>query len=123
MWWKYKNLQDRIDCLEKDNSSLKRILENYKPGEITYKSNYTYGICLDIPFSGRYHYSTYIYKNGKEYSLGDIFLMNPKFKEIDEDTIIIRDKAFKKKYIFQLSTSKLLEVEWEKSKEKSKHTK
>lgn len=109
MPWRYKDLLKRIKCLEEDNLSLKRILENYVPGKITHKT-----ISTELTYIKYISSETYIYKNGKEYYFGGIPLYNPKFKEIDEDTIIITDEIYKKKYIFQFSTAKRMEVEWEK---------
>ena len=123
MQWKYKNLESRINKLENDNLLLKRILENYKPGKITYKS-YEFYTCKNLfGVSAISYCRTYIYKDGKEYYLGDVPLKDPKLKVIDEDTIMIKENFYKRKYIFQFSTSKLMEVEWEKSKEESNHMK
>lgn len=85
-----------IDC---ENKELKRILENYIPGKITYKSVSEY---LNMFSRDRFNY-LYLYKDGKEFCINNLKLNNPTFsKKADsnqENVVYVKDDISTKKEI------------------------
>lgn len=66
-----------ITDITDENKRLKRILENYIPGKITYQNMSEY---LTI-FSINRNEWGYLYKDGKEFCISDIKFNNPSFME------------------------------------------
>ena len=67
-------LSDDIKELYGENRELRRILENYIPGKITFlSSNYRQAL-LDIGICSYGNDKTFIYKNGEEYVIDNLYL-------------------------------------------------
>lgn len=72
----------RVSDMECENKKLKRVLENYIPGRITYKNISEY---LTIFHRDRFNY-LYLYKDGKEFCINNLKLNMPTFlEESDND--------------------------------------
>lgn len=89
---KLENYNSQITDIIDENKKLKRILENYIPGKITYKN------------MSEYLLSTYdrnvwcfIYKDGKEFCINDMRLNEPSFTERNDssqkDIIYVKDNV------------------------------
>lgn len=74
---KLDSYDSRITDIIDENKRLKRILENYIPGKITYQNMSEY---LTIFCINRVNWC-YIYKDGKEFYINDIKFDNPSFTE------------------------------------------
>lgn len=70
--------QDQIDLLYEESRTLRRILENYIPGKITFASSNRRQPCvIDLHGAIIQPYcndKTFIYKDGKEYVIDNLYL-------------------------------------------------
>lgn len=99
----------KIIDITDENKRLKRILENYIPGKITYQNMSEY---LTV-FSINRNEWCYLYKDGKEFCINNIELNNPSFTEINDgdqkniiyvkDDITTDGKIEYRKYIINLN--------------------
>ena len=71
---KLLKLSDDIEELYEKNRELRRILENYIPGKITFVSSDLRQPLLAIDICSYYNDKTFIYKDGKEYVIGNLYL-------------------------------------------------
>lgn len=83
-----EQLKEDISSIRSDNSQLRRIIKNYVTTEnkITHKSDYKRDIFgfIDYVF-------TYLYSDGNEYKIKDMYLLNPTFKKNENGTVMISD--------------------------------
>lgn len=102
----------RISDMEYENEKLKRILENYIPGRITYRN---ISKCLTVFESDRFKFNyLYLYKDGKEFCINNLKLNNPTFPKKDdsnqENVVCVKDdigtkKEFKyREYVIDLNS-------------------
>lgn len=84
-----EDMIERIDSVRRENKKLRRILQNYIPGKITYLNDYTFdGEPLNLTLK-RY---VRLYCNGNEYNIDKIErLYNPIFLKNENGTIVISD--------------------------------
>lgn len=73
-----KSKQDQIDLLYEENRELRRILENYIPGKITFASSNRRQPCVidlhGVIIQPYCNDKTFIYKDGKEYVIDNLYL-------------------------------------------------
>lgn len=67
-------LYDQLYKLSDENRELRRILENYIPGKITFVSSDLRQPLLAIGICSYYNDKTFIYKDGKEYVIDNLHL-------------------------------------------------
>ncbi|QHJ85049.1 MAG: hypothetical protein [Bacteriophage sp.] len=94
-----EELKLAVKSLTYKTSSLERVMQNYIPGEITYKVITTRN-WVELDISGYYKetISRYIYKDGREYSC-PLALHDPNFSETGSANVIrIVDKYYKSLY-------------------------
>lgn len=111
-----EELKKTVKSLTDKTSLLERILQNYIPGEITYKVITTRNwVKLDISGCYKETISRYIYKDGREYSC-PLALHDPNFSETGSANVIkITDKYYKplygnvrEEYTLDLDTNKYM---------------
>ena len=68
------NCTNYIKELYEKNRELRRILENYIPGKITFVSSDLRQPLLAIGICSYYNGETFIYKDGKEYLINNLYL-------------------------------------------------
>ena len=84
-----KDVDEKIKSVREENEQLRRIIQNYIPGKITY--------ALSHVFNGIFCYPTHssfvrLYCDGKEYSIEKLTqLYDPTFKKNDNGTVVIFD--------------------------------
>lgn len=105
---KLDNYNSQITDIIDENKKLKRILENYIPGKITYKN--MSGYLSDI-----YNRNVWcsIYKDGKEFFINDMRLNDPSFTERNDssqkdiiyvkDDVSIDEKTEYREYVIDLN--------------------
>lgn len=105
---KLDNYNSQIRDIIDENKKLKRILENYIPGKITYKNMSEY-----MSFSYKKDVWCFIYKDGKEFYINDMRLNNPSFTERNDssqkdiiyvkDDVVIDEKTEYREYVIDLN--------------------
>lgn len=82
-----KNKTPEAKDPEESVKQLRRILENYIPGRISYQSCDGDAKIVGLAYTFNPHY-TYIYKDGREYEITGLSLNNPEFEVLNSNNVI-----------------------------------